>query len=176
MGIASLYRKPVASATCLLIVLIVSGALIAGARLGPSGGEGGAAYSVIVEHFGVDAREIERTITRPLEDELGSLPGLKSLRSLSDYGSARVTVFMQPGTPERETYLQLRDSVDRVYSQLPGSVQRPRILTSGEEGRPVFIASARSPSIAVTDLATMLEKELKPSLEKIDGADRKSVV
>jgi multidrug efflux pump subunit AcrB len=170
VGIASLYRKPVASATCLLIVLIVSAAVVAGARLGPSGGEGGAAYSVIVEHFGVDAQEIERTITRPLEDALGSLPGLKSLRSLSDYGSSRVTVFMQPGTPERETYLQLRDSVDRVYSQLPGSVQRPRILSSGDEGRPIFIASARSPSIAVTDLATMLEKELKPSLEKIDGA------
>ena len=170
MGIASLYRKPVASATCLLIVLIVSGAVVAGARLGPSGGQGGAAYSVIVEHFGVDAWEIERTITRPLEDALGSLPGLKSLRSLSDYGSARVTVFMQPGTPERQTYLQLRDAVDRVYSQLPGSVQRPRILSSGEESRPIFIASARSPSIALTDLATMLEKELKPSLEKIDGA------
>jgi len=170
VGFASMYQKPVASATCLLIVLVVSVAVVAGVRLGPSGGEGGAAYSVIVEHFGVDAQEIERTITRPLEDAVGSLPGLKSLRSLSDYGSARVTVFMQPGTPERETYLQLRDSVDRVYSRLPGSVQRPRILSSGEEGRPIFIASARFPSIAVTDLAAMLEKELKPSLEKIDGA------
>jgi multidrug efflux pump subunit AcrB len=170
MRIASLYRKPVASATGLLIVLIVSGAVMARARLGPSGGEGGAAYAVIVEHFGVDACEIERTITRPLEDALGSLPGLKSLRSLSDYGSARVTVFMRPGSPERETYLQLRDSVDRVYGQLPGSVQRPRIISSGEEGRPVYIASVRSESMPVADLATLLEKELKPALEKIQGA------
>ena len=170
MGIASLYRRPVASATCLLIVLIASGAVIAGAHLGPSGEEGNVAYSVIVEHFGADAREIERTITRPLEDALASLPGLKGLRSLSDYGSARVTIFLQPGTPEREMYLRLRESVDRVYSQLPGSVQRPRILTSGVEGRPIFIASARSRTIAAADLATLLDRELKPSLEKIEGA------
>jgi multidrug efflux pump subunit AcrB len=170
VGIARLYRKPVAIATGLLIVLILSGTILSRARLGPSGEESGAAFSVIVEHFGVDAPEIERTITRPLEDALGTLPGLKSLRSLSDYGSSRVTVFMRPGAPARETYLQLRDSVDRIYGQLPGSVQRPRILSSGEEGRPVFIASVRSPSMTVTDLATLLEKELKPALETIEGA------
>jgi multidrug efflux pump subunit AcrB len=170
VGISRLYRKPVAAATALLIVLILSAALLGRARLGPSGGDEGAAWSVVVEHFGVDAREIERTITRPLEDELGRLPGLKSLRALSDYGSGRVTVFMRPGAPARETYLQLRDAVDRVYGQLPSSVQRPRILSSGEEGRPVYIASVRAAALSVTDLATRLEKELKPALEKIDGA------
>jgi multidrug efflux pump subunit AcrB len=154
----------------LLIVLVLSGAILSTARLGPSGSGGGAAFTVIVEHFGVDATEIERTITRPLEDALGSLPGLKSLRSLSDYGSSRVTVFMRPGSSERETYLQLRDAVDRLYSQLPGSVQRPRIVSSGDEGRAFYIASARSSPMNVTDLATLLEKELKPSLEKIEGA------
>jgi multidrug efflux pump subunit AcrB len=168
--IADLYRKPVASTTGLCIVLIVSGVIVAGARFGPSGAENGAAFSVIVEHFGVDAQEIERTITKPLEDTLGTLPGLKGIRSLSDYGSSRVTVFMRPGTSSRETYLQLRDAVDRVYGELPGSVQRPRILSSGEEGRPVFIASVRSSSMELADLASLLEKELKPSLEKIEGA------
>ncbi len=175
MGIASLYRRPVASATGLLIVLIVSGAVIAGTRLGPSGGEEGAAFSVIVEHFGVSAREIERTITRPLEDAAGTLQGLKSLRSMSEYGSSRVTAFMRPGANSRETYLQLRDAVDRVYSELPESVQRPRILASGEEARPVFIASVRSSSMEFADLATMLEKELKPSLERIEGASEVEV-
>jgi multidrug efflux pump subunit AcrB len=170
VGIAELYRKPVAAATGLLIVVILSAALLVRARLGPSGQENGAAYTVIVEHFGVDAPEIERSITRPLEDALGGLPGLKALRALSDYGSSRVTVYLRPGAPARESYLQLRDAVDGVYGQLPGSVQKPRILSSGEEGRPVYIASVRSESIPVTDLATLLEKELKPALEKLEGA------
>ena len=129
----------------LFIVLVLSGALIAGAHLGPSGGGAGTALTVIVEHFGVDAREIERTITRPLEDSLGSLPGLKSLRSLSDYGSSRVTVFMRTGTSERETYLQLRDAVDRLYGQLPGSVQRPRIVRPGRVARFSSLPHDRNP-------------------------------
>ncbi|HUI70562.1 MAG TPA: efflux RND transporter permease subunit, partial [Spirochaetia bacterium] len=175
MGIAKLYRRSVASATGLLIVLIVSGAVIAGTRLGPSGGEEGAAFSVIVEHFGVGASEIERTITRPLEDAVGTLPGLKNLRSVSEYGSSRITTFMRSGANSRETYLQLRDAVDRVYGELPGSVQRPRILSAGEETRPVFIASVRCPSMQLADLATILEKELKPSLERIEGASEVEV-
>ncbi len=179
MGVLEFYRRPVATATGLLIVLVLCAAVLSRARLGPSSDAGGAAFTVIIEHFGVDAPEIERVITRPLEDTLGSLPGLKSIRSVSDYGSARVTVFLRPGAAGRDTYLLLRDSVDRLYSQLPGSVQRPRIVSSAAEGRAFFIASARFSTarsaaarpMNVTDLATLLEKELKPSLEKIDGAD-----
>jgi multidrug efflux pump subunit AcrB len=170
VGLARLYGKPVASTTGLLIVLVCAGAFVAGARLGPSGNGAETALTVIIDHFGVDAREIERTITRPLEDELGSLPGLKTLRSLSDYGSARVTLFMRSGSSEREAYLMVRDAVDRLYVRLPGSVQRPRIVTSGGEGRPFFIVSVRSQTMNLADLASLLEKELKPSLEKLEGA------
>ena len=170
MRISDLYRRPVAAAAALLTVLVLVAASLSTARLGPSGDAGGAAFTVVIEHFGVDAAEIERTITRPLEDALGSLQGLKAIRSTSDHGSARVTVLLQPGASPRDAGLQIRDDVERLYGRLPGSVQRPRILSSGSEGRAFFIASARSASMSLADLATLLEKELKPALEKIDGA------
>lgn len=167
--LARLYARPVLSATLLFAILIVSAAILSGSSLGPSAGSEELVYSILIRHYGVDALEMERSVTRPMEDALGALPGLRTIRSVSDYGSSRVTLFLRAGSSARDSYLALRDLVDRVYSRLPPAAQRPEILTSGEDARSVFVAALSSDELGASELAALIERDLKPDLQRIEG-------
>ena len=156
--------------TTLLIGVLASAAfLLSRARLGQGSQGDRASWSVTIENFGVDSREIERGITIPLENELGAMAGLRDMRSTSEYGKARVVVTTEPGTDPSSTYLQLRDIADRVHRGLPRSAQKPQIGSSGSSQRPVFAASLRASGLDAERLRELVDKELKPSFEKVDG-------
>jgi HAE1 family hydrophobic/amphiphilic exporter-1 len=164
------YGRRVAVTAFLLLSIALSAFILMRARLGPQGETGTRAFAVIVEHFGVDAREIERTVTRPLEDALSDVPGMKELRSTSEYGKSRVTIVLDANDRGSEAYLRLRDAVERVYAGLPPSVQKPRIISSSEGQRPVFIAAVRADTMREEELREWVEREVKPSFEKIPDA------
>jgi HAE1 family hydrophobic/amphiphilic exporter-1 len=164
------YGRRIAVTAVLAFCVLVSAYLILRVRVGPSGDLRGTAYAVEVEHFGVDAEEIERAITRPLEDALSVIPGIREIRSISDFGLSRVTVSFDPGDGGAEASLALRDSVQRVERGLPPSAQKPRIFSSAEAERPVFVASAQSRNMSAAELRQWVERVVKPAFEKIPGA------
>ena len=84
--------RPVAAA-CALIALLVLSALALG-----SGGEAHAPrdfFVVSIKQYGVDAREMERTVTIPLEDALYALPEVKSVSSVTENAQSRVSVLFK---------------------------------------------------------------------------------
>ncbi len=142
---------------------------LARAKLGQASEGARSTYSVTIEHFGVDCREIERSIAIPLENELGAIAGIREIRSTSEYGKARVTVTAETGADASALYLQLRDAADRVYRALPRSAQKPRIGSSGSSQSPVFAASIRAPGLGEEALRELVDKEIKPAFEKVEG-------
>ncbi len=56
---------------------------------------------ILTEAPGFSPDEVERKITFPLENSLGGLPGIQSIRSLSQTGLSRITVVFDD---EVETY------------------------------------------------------------------------
>ncbi len=169
-GLGKWYTRPVTVLMGLGIVLALSIVLLFDVRLGPSGSGGRVSYSVIIKHFGVDSDRMERDITEPMENAVSVIPGLDEISSISEYSNSRVTVLLSPDASPEEVYLYLRDAVDRVYSRLPSSVQKPVIVSSSMDKRPVFIVAFKSKHISRTELSRFVEKEIKPAYERIDGA------
>jgi multidrug efflux pump subunit AcrB len=150
-------------------VLILSVSVAPRTRLGPESGEGAFSYSVIIRHYGIDAEEIERTITGPLEESVSVLAGIREMRSSSEYGKCRLDLVFSPGSDNVESYLGLRDAVDRLYPTLPDSVQKPQILSSSLSRRPVFILAFRSDALSSRELRDFVDTRIKPSYEKLEG-------
>jgi len=169
-ALSAWYKRPVTVLMVLGIILALSLVLLLDVRLGPSGGGGRVSFSVIIKHFGVDSDRMERDITEPLENAVSVIPGLEEISSISEYSNSRVTVTVSREASAQEVYLYLRDAVDRVYSRLPSSVQKPVIVSSSLDKRPVFIAAFKSENITRDELSRFVEKEVKPSFERIDGA------
>ena len=154
----------------------------------------GGSYAVKIKHYGIDAAEIERSITIPLEDALFSVSGVMSVLSSSENSQSSVIVRFKSGTllttkfPAHGRYEAVRDAAQRVYETLPPSAQRPEILSSNNSMIPVWSAAVLTndltenpdnllseelkENVLTTRTQTMflLEKTVKPRLESLEGA------
>ncbi|MDR1046349.1 MAG: efflux RND transporter permease subunit [Treponema sp.] len=130
-------------------------------------------YTLTFRHYGVDAGEMERSIAIPLEDALAPLPGLLHITSTSENGRVRAFLRFDPDFASYGRYEAVRDAVEEVYETLPGSVQRPEILSSSNSRIPVWSAAVFSRGEAGTkrgNLSETLERFVKPRLEALAGA------
>ncbi|MDR0302525.1 MAG: efflux RND transporter permease subunit [Treponema sp.] len=144
----------------------------------------GGSYVVKIMHYGIDAAEMERTVTIPLEDALSAISGVMSVQSSTENSQSRIFVRFKPGG--RGRYEAVRDAAQRVYETLPTSAQRPEILSSNNSRVPVWSAAVFTGGLTggltdgLTDgfgevkenllTAQMLEKIVKPRFERLEGA------
>jgi multidrug efflux pump subunit AcrB len=140
----------------------------------------GGSYVVKIRHYGIDAPEMERSVTIPLEDALFAIPGVMTINSSSENSLSNVFVRFKPGG--RGRYEAVRDAAQRVYETLPPSVQRPEIFSSNNSRIPVWSAAVYTENsgnlkdnvlasqTASQTVSQTLEKIIKPKLESLEGA------
>jgi multidrug efflux pump subunit AcrB len=132
-------------------------------------------YTVSLKHYGMDAREMERSVTVPLEDALYALPDVRQVTSVSDNAQSRVSVLFEAvsrGSAGRDAgrYEAVSDAAQRVYALLPESAQRPEILSRDDNRAPVWTAAVTGDaSMGKARLAAFLERTVKGELEAVEG-------
>lgn len=106
-------------------------------------------FTVLVEHPGIEAGEIERSITLLLENAAAGLDGATEIMSNSSDGTALVQLRYRRGHDLEAAYVALREMVEAVTPRLPAGSRRPRLLRGGgnEVHSPVFIAAVPGPSL-----------------------------
>jgi len=163
------YSRAKSSLAVFLAILILFSFSLLNLRLGEASLNRYLVYSVHFTHYGVDAAEIEKTITVPLEEKLTAFPGLAQLMSSSEYGESVTTAYFNRNINEKNTYLALRDIVDNLYVKLPRSVQKPRIYSSAMNDEAVMSVSANASSMDVDKLRFYVEHNIKEKLQAVDG-------
>ncbi len=108
------------------------------------------------------------TITRPIEESVNSVPGLKQVRSITSRGSAEIDLFFDWHV-NMVTTLQLVDAaLANIRTQLPPTaiIQTNRLNFASF---PIIGYSLTSDTVPQTRLWTMATYELKPRLNRLDG-------
>ena len=82
--------------------------------------------------------EVERLITRPLEDALGTIGHLKTLSSTSSGSQSSVRVEFESGTDMDLAGMEIRDRIDQVRGDFPADVDRIRIWQFNPEDFPII--------------------------------------
>ncbi len=170
MTAATWYTRPVAAACVTLALLVASAYVLAGAESGQWHSGAISLFSVTIRHYGVDAREMERTVAIPLEDLLAAAPGALSTSSSSEYGKTRVVVRFVEGYGQEAARESVRDAAQRVYGTLPSSAQKPQIDSAADGNGPAWTAAVYSETHTESDLGIILERLVKPALEKLAEA------
>jgi cobalt-zinc-cadmium resistance protein CzcA len=77
--------------------------------------------------------EIERLVTYPIELEMGNLPGLKEIRSVSKFGLSDITLVFEEDMGIYKPRQLVREKLERVSNKLPESSGQPTIgpMTTG---------------------------------------------
>ncbi len=115
--------------------------------------------------------EIERTITRPIEESLATLSGVEQMRSTSRQDQAEIFLQFSWESETGAKGIEARAKVDAVRDQLPDDIQRILIFTGSFGDQPILnlrISSERD----LSDAYDMLDRNLKRRIERIDGVSR----
>lgn len=125
--------------------------------------------SVITRYHGISADQIEKIITKPIENSISIISGIKELRSISEEGKSTVVIYFTSGTKMKYASLRVGDAVKRVSINFPTACREPYIIRNDPESRPLFIINLSSDFLNINDLRDYAEKDLKKEILKIEG-------
>ena len=127
---------------------------------------------------GMNARDVEEYVTRPLEAALSAVNSVHRLRSVSREGVSFVDVAFRWGSDMDLAFIQIRSSLDQ--GRLPQAAGRPTILRFDPSSAPIMTlivtgsrierpSSQRDYDEALMELKDVSETVIKRRLEQIDG-------
>ncbi|HJU26635.1 MAG TPA: efflux RND transporter permease subunit, partial [Rhodanobacteraceae bacterium] len=126
---------------------------------------------VNVPYTGSTPAEIERTITRPVEDALAALPGIQKMQSQSRPDGSQIFLQFKWGENVAIKAVQAREKIDAIRADLPSDVQRYTVQKFSTSDQPILqlrIASNRN----LANSYALLDRELKRPIERIPGVAR----
>jgi HAE1 family hydrophobic/amphiphilic exporter-1 len=123
---------------------------------------------VYVPYPSSSPEEVERTITRPLEDILATINNLKNLSSTSSSSASRVHLEFDTGTNMDVASMEIRDKVDQIRSNLPDDIEKIRIRRWSTSDFPIISFAISLPG-GHENLFYLAENKIQPELERIEG-------
>jgi hydrophobic/amphiphilic exporter-1 (mainly G- bacteria), HAE1 family len=130
---------------------------------------------IITVYPGGSPSDIEREITRPLEDELSTISGLDEISSLSYDSVSSITLSLEMGQSVTERLVDIREKINNVLPDLPDGINgNPTILEFSSSEKPVFIFSVKS-SMEDDALARYIDDVIKPSVARVEGVSQVTV-
>lgn len=125
--------------------------------------------SVITLYRGAPPAEIETLVSRPIEEALSSVPGVKRVRSESIEGASMVVAAFEWGTDLDFAAMRVREKADLVKGALPEDAEKSVIARFDPDSLPVMGIAVTAQGGSLDGLREEVEQHVKPRFERIDG-------
>lgn len=129
---------------------------------------------VVTSVDGGSPSEVEKLVTKPIENALGTVSDLDSIQSVSMEGASQVILLFNWGTDLDQATLDMREKVDQVRGALPDSAHAPRVLRIDPNSQPI-LTYALTGEQDVNKLKGIAEDVIQSRLERIDGVASASI-
>ncbi len=124
---------------------------------------------VIHARGGLSPVEVEKRITKLVEEAVATVTHLKSLYSSSREAESRVTMEFETGTNMNFAALEVREKFSRVKPLLPQEIEKPVIANYDDSDAAVFVFALTSQAMSPEDIGEVVNNQLKPILSRVDG-------
>ncbi|BDX06900.1 acriflavin resistance protein [Planctobacterium marinum] len=115
--------------------------------------------------------EVEKMITRPVEEALATMSGIQRLRSSSRENGAEIGIEFKWDENINAKSIEAREKIDAIRHLLPDDVERILVYQFNTNDLPIFqlrVSSERDLSNAYD----LLERNLKQPIERVEGVSR----
>jgi hydrophobic/amphiphilic exporter-1 (mainly G- bacteria), HAE1 family len=121
---------------------------------------------------GSTPQEVERTIIRPVEEALSTMPGIGRMSSNAAADGGFVGIMLSDWERDVEVAsAQARDRIDAIRSELPDDLQRYFMVKFSTADQPILRARLASPRDLRGDYE-LLDRAIKQRLERLPGVAR----
>src|SRR5919108_2092561 len=124
--------------------------------------------NISVVYPGAPPEEVETLVTRPIEDAVAGINGVKRVVSSSTESFSRVGLELRLEVDPQAAAAEVREKVAAIRNRLPDQIEDPTIVRFDVAALPIMAFAVGSPQRS--DLTRrQVEDDLKPLLEQIDG-------
>jgi HAE1 family hydrophobic/amphiphilic exporter-1 len=121
---------------------------------------------------GSTPQEVERSITRPAEEALATLPGIKELNSSSRADGADVQIQFKDWDRDIQiTSSEARDRIDAIRSELPADLQRYFVQNFSPSDQPILRLRFSSDRDLRKEY-DLIQREVQRRIERVPGVAR----
>jgi HAE1 family hydrophobic/amphiphilic exporter-1 len=123
---------------------------------------------------GSTPEEVEQLITRPAEEAIATLSGIKEMRSTSSENGLEMIVFFEWGRDPAAVGFEVRTKLESIKHEFPPAANRivTRMFAAGDDRVVVVRISSQEDLSRQYD---MLDRYLKKPIERLDGVARVSL-
>jgi len=125
--------------------------------------------NISVVYPGAGPEEVETLVTRPIEDAVAGINGVKRVISTSTEGFSRVGIELRLEIDPQAATAEVREKVAAIRERLPEQIKDPTIQRFDVSALPIATYAVGSTSLASDRIRRMVEDDLKPLLGQIDG-------
>lgn len=176
MNISELSIKRPVLATVMTIIIVLFGVIgyfYIGVREYPS--VDNPIISVSCSYAGANADVIENQITEPLEQNINGIPGIRSLTSVSQQGSSRITVEFELSVDLETAANDVRDKVSRAQRWLPRDCDPPTVSKADADAMPILMVALQSEKRSLLELSEIADLTVKEQLQTISDVSSVSI-
>ena len=123
--------------------------------------------TVQTEYPDAAPESVEQFISRPIEEAVGVIPGVREMRSVSRPGMSEVILEFDWGEEMDMAAIEVRERLGVV--QLPREAELPRVLRFDPSLDPIVRLGLSEPDRPLDDLRQLAERWIKPRLESVQG-------
>lgn len=124
---------------------------------------------VSVSFAGTSPEEMESLVTKPIEDAVSSLSGIKNLSSVTREGSSQITIEFEFGTDPKLAANEVREKVSVARKRLPDQADEPVIQRFDMGAQAIVYYSLSSDSRSPGDIRKLATDIVKDELQRVDG-------
>ncbi|HET8866394.1 MAG TPA: efflux RND transporter permease subunit [Gracilimonas sp.] len=125
--------------------------------------------TVYTSYEGVAPEDIETLVTRPIEESVGSISGIRRVRSLSSQGASVVKLNFEWGTDLYQAENDVRKELGFVERSIPDDAETPLVFSYDPNQEPIVVLTVTSNARSARELRTYSKQVLEQRIERING-------
>ncbi len=123
--------------------------------------------TVTTPYPGAGPAEMETLVSKVLEEEISTVPGIKRLKSDSKEGVSIVVAEFVLETDIRYAEQQVKDRVASAKRKLPVDVKEPVVRRIDPADQPVLVIALEAPGMRPDQVYELADTRIKPKLEQV---------
>ncbi|TAG49681.1 MAG: efflux RND transporter permease subunit [Betaproteobacteria bacterium] len=125
---------------------------------------------VYVAYPGASPQAVENDLTKPIENALNPISGVKKIRSRSREGSSLVIVEFDLNIKMDVAIQDMRDKLAQIRPGFPKEAKDPYVSrANGDDDRPVVSLGVTSKTRAASDVTYLVEEVIRKRMENVTG-------
>lgn len=127
-------------------------------------------YAIILTTYpGQTPETVESVVTKPLEQSLSTIDGVKAITSTSSDNYSILTLEFEDGTNMDTATVDMRGNLDTIKDAWPDGVGSPYLMKINPNMMPVAMVAVDYDGYDTVQISDYVNNELKNQLEGIDG-------